>query len=86
MNRLEGEDISQIVCESIFLTEDSSPEHKEKILHDCVRRLKSQNLKIKKERLHNDIRLAQDSGDSEKLQRLTQEFHQLIKTRQGNGG
>ncbi len=81
MHRMGQEDIAQIVCESVFLEEDSTVEHKEKILDDCVRRLKSQNLKQKKERLHNEIKLAQHAGNSERLGLLLQEFHQLTKVR-----
>lgn len=81
INHFSDADISQVVCESMFSPEDSSLEHKERMVDDCVRRLKSQRLRLKKQRLHDQIKAAQHLGDEEKLRRLMEEFHYLIKKR-----
>ena len=79
MNYLNEEDISQVICESVFLPEELSAQNKEKIVNDCIQRLKNEKLKIKKQRLHEQIKTAQHLGDEERLNRLVEEFHHLIK-------
>ena len=79
MNYLNEEDISQVICESVFLPEELSAQNKEKIVNDCIRRVKKEKLKIKKQRLHEQIKTAQHLGDEERLNRLVEEFHHLIK-------
>jgi DNA primase len=81
INYLGDEDITQIVCESMFMPEDLSVQHKEKIIDDCVERLKSKKLRLKRQHLHDQIKIAQNSGDEERLNRLIEEFHYLIKKR-----
>ncbi len=78
INHLQGEDILQVICESTFLPEVSG-QNKEKVIDDCIHRLKSERLKLKKQRLHEEIKTAQHSGDQEQLNRLVQEFHSLVK-------
>jgi DNA primase len=80
VNYLEDEGILQCICESAFLPE-VSVEKKEEIVHDCVQRIKKEKGRVLRERLHEQITHAQSSGDEERLHRLMQEFHQLIKTR-----
>ncbi len=78
MNYFKEEDVSRIVCESMFLPEVNSSD-RQKVVDDCIQRLKSQKLKFKKQHLHEQIKTAQESGDQEKLNRLVEEFHYLIK-------
>jgi len=80
MNDLGENDVSQIICESTFLPEVSSQD-KEKVIDDCIQRLKNERLKFKKQKLHDEIKQAQHLGDEESLQRLTREFQYLIKKR-----
>ncbi len=80
MNYIEGDEALQIIRESTFMPEVSE-ENKEKIIDDCIKRLKSERLKFKKEQLHDEIKAAQIIGDDEKLGRLMQQFHDLIKKR-----
>jgi DNA primase len=80
INYLGEDDISQIICESTFLPEMSLP-NREKVIDDCIERLKSQRTRLKKQHLHDQIKRAQALGDEENLQRLIQEFDQLIKKR-----
>ena len=81
INYLNDDSISQIICESTLLPQISS-ENKENVINDCIQRLKNERLRIKKEHLHEQIKTAQASGEEEKLNRLMQEFHCLIKERQ----
>jgi len=78
INYLDDDGISQVICESTFLPNISSQD-KDKILDDCIRRLKSERLRFKRQQLHDQIKTAQDSGDEERLHRLVQEFQQLTK-------
>jgi len=80
INHLEGEDILQVICESTFLPEVSGQD-KGKIIDDCIQRLKSEKLRLKKQCLHEEIKTAQHLGDEERLNRLMQEFHHLVKKR-----
>lgn len=79
MNYLPEEDISQIISESMFLPEGLSSHNKERAADDCIKRLKSEKLRLKRHNLHNQIETAQNLGEEEKLQRLMQEFHHLVK-------
>lgn len=81
MNRLSDEFCAQVVCESMFLPESLSHEQKETVMMDCVRRLKNERLKLKRQSLHNQIKAAQQTGDEERLGRLIEEFDCLIKQR-----
>lgn len=73
------EDISQILCESIFLPEDLTEQHKEEVVDDCIGRLKAKRLRLKRQNLHDQIKTAQKSGDEKVLNRLIEEFHYLIR-------
>ncbi|MDD4894698.1 MAG: DNA primase [Candidatus Omnitrophica bacterium] len=78
ISHLNDEVMSQVICESTMLPQ--VPEkNKENIINDCICRLKNERLKVKKQRLHEQIKTAQESRDEEKLDRLMQEFHCLIK-------
>ncbi len=79
MNRLD-DDVLGLLSESTFLPE-IPPEDKERIIDDCVRRLKNKRLNLKKDYLRREIKIAQEMGDNLKLEKLMQEFHHLIKKR-----
>lgn len=80
MNHFVQEDVSEVVCESVF-TPDIALEDKEKVIDDCIQRLKGRKIKLKRQCLHDQIKIAQKSGDEEQLKRLVEEFHSLIKKR-----
>jgi len=80
INYLGDENISQLICESSFLPEVSSQD-KEKIVDDCIQRLKKKSLELKKHRLEEEIKRAERSGDEEGLNRLKHEINYLIKQR-----
>jgi DNA primase len=79
MNYLDEEGITQVIGEAMFLPEDLSGQDKEKLIQDCIKRLKHERIKLKRHHLHEQIKTAQDTGDEETLERLMQEFHYLIK-------
>ncbi|MFA5362041.1 MAG: DNA primase [Candidatus Omnitrophota bacterium] len=78
INHFADTEISGLICESAF-TRDTEPSNKEEIVDDCIRRLKSKKKDSRKRFLHEEIKNAQKSGDEEKLHKLMQEFHSLIK-------
>ena len=80
VNYLSEEDVSQVVCESMFLPEVTT-QNREKAIDDCIQRIKSEKIRLKKQDLHDQIKIAQKSGDEEKLHSLVEEFHHLIKKR-----
>jgi len=84
MNHL-GDDVLELVSESVFLTQNSlsSEAHREKVVCDCIQRLKNEKIKSERQRLHEQIKAAQHVGDEALLSRLTEEFHCLIKKKAG---
>jgi DNA primase len=78
INHFNEEDVSQIVCESIFL-DDIAKHDKEKLVDDCIQRMKLDKKRLRREDLHEQIKAAQHLGEEERLQELMQEFHNLIK-------
>jgi DNA primase len=81
VNLCGDEDISGLICESVFLPEGASIEQKERMVDDCIQRLKAQRLRKKKLSLHDQIRNAQDLGDEQGVTKLIEEFHGLLKTK-----
>ncbi|MBM3249477.1 MAG: DNA primase [Candidatus Omnitrophica bacterium] len=79
VNHITDEDFSELVCESAVMQEDFSAGHKEKVVADCIQRLKSERLKIKKQKLAEEIRRAQHLGDEPRLKELMEEFHYLLR-------
>ena len=80
MNYFEDDDTLQLICESTLLPEVSGQD-KERIVTDCIQRLKSQRLLVKRQRLQEEIKIAENLGDEERLNRLKEEFNYLIKMR-----
>jgi hypothetical protein len=76
---LADEELSQLLCESQFM--EVPDENREKIVNDCVRRLKADRIKLKKYQLHEEIKAAQHSGDEQRLRSLMEEFDNLIRKR-----
>jgi DNA primase len=78
INHFGDEDILHVVCESAFMPEISE-EQKEKVVGECIQRLKNDRIKNKRQDLHDQIIVAQRLGDNKRLDSLMREFHQLIK-------
>lgn len=52
---------------------------KERIVDDCILRITKEKSKLNKSRLHQEIKRAQDSGDSQRLDELVIEYNRIIK-------
>jgi hypothetical protein len=78
INYLNDDGALRVICESTFLP-SVSLEDKERVIDDCIHRLKSEKLRFKKQQLHEEIKSAQHLGDEERLDRLIQEFQHLTK-------
>jgi DNA primase len=78
LNYLGQDDLSQIVCESTFMPEVSAIE-KEKVVDDCIMRLKKNRSQLKRKKLQEAIKSAETSGNEEELNKLKKEFNFLIK-------
>jgi DNA primase len=81
MSHLKDDDISQVICESVFMPDNYTLQHKERVVDDCIQRIKKEKLKLTRQRLHEEILSAQQSGDEERLQGLMEEFYHLTKKR-----
>lgn len=82
LNYFQDESVAQLICESSFMTGITS-ENKDRVVADCIQRLKNEKNRLHRQRLHDEIKLAQRSGDEERLHTLIQEFHDLIKKEAG---
>lgn len=78
INHLEGEDVLQFVCES-SLTTDMAGQDRERAINDCIKRLKKERIKSRRQYLQDEIKNAQYSGNEERLKSLMQEFCNLAK-------
>ena len=78
LNYLGQDDLSQIVCESTFMPEVSAIE-KEKVVDDCIMRLKKNRSQLKRKKLQEAIKSAETAGNEEELNKLKKEFNFLIK-------
>jgi DNA primase len=78
ISHFADDSITQIICESTLLP-DIALDNKEEVLCDCIQRLKKEKMKVKKQRLHEEIRAVQDLGDEPRLKGLMQDFHRLVK-------
>lgn len=77
INYLE-DDMIKCICESTFKTEIIE-EDKDRVIDDCIQRLKNRKLLLKRQHLQEEIRLAEELGDDDKLRALQEEFFNSIK-------
>ncbi|MBU1125616.1 MAG: DNA primase [Candidatus Omnitrophica bacterium] len=82
VNSVEGEGISKIIGESVFSPDEVSIEDRDRILDDCIQRIRNQGTRLKRQSLHEQIKAAQHLGDDERLQSLMREFHHLVRSSQ----
>ena len=74
------EAVSRFICESTLMPEISSND-RERVVNDCMARLKNNRLKARKDLLQEEIKKAQHSGEEQKLHELIEEFNNLTKMR-----
>ncbi|MCM8792055.1 MAG: DNA primase [Candidatus Omnitrophica bacterium] len=75
----QQDNILPLLCE-LSLSPSIDDNDKEKIIEDCVYRLKERKIKIQRENLHREIKLAQRVGDTERLNILIKEFCRLSRS------
>jgi DNA primase len=80
VNQLKDEEITRLVCESSCMPEVFQQD-KEKILSDCIQRLKMKRLVSRRHCLQKEIKAAQSSGNEAQIQKLMHEFQHLIQKR-----
>lgn len=80
MNYLGDDEAINIISELATLEIHDCP-NKEKLISDCVRRLKRDKIVYRCQELHKQIELAQSSGNHEALTPLIYEYNALIKQR-----
>lgn len=78
VNRFEDQNIVRLIAQ--LATDDQIiAGDKDKIHRDCVARLKKDRVKSHRKELIEKMKQAQEAGDAEALERLKQQFYQLIK-------
>ncbi len=78
MHYLQDTDAANIVRESTF-TDEVDNRQREKILSDCIARVKSNKQRRLRGQIQDELRKAQKDGDETKIQHLMERFSQLIK-------
>jgi DNA primase len=78
INYLDDQESLECICESVF-SPDISVDHKERIVDDCIKRIKNRKIVLMRQRLQEEIKMAEELGDEKKLDELRQEFCSLIK-------
>lgn len=80
INYLDDEEAINIIAELAALDIHDCPD-KEKLISDCVKRLKRDKLAYRCKQLHKEIQTAQSSDNGEILNKLILEYNTLIKQR-----
>ena len=80
INYLDHEEAINIISELAALDIHDCPD-KEKLISDCVKRLKRDKLAHRCKQLHKEIQTAQSNGNGEILNKLILEYDTLIKQR-----
>ena len=78
VNYLEDKESLECICASVFQSE-VSVENKERVVEDCINRIKHKRVVHNRQRLQEEIKLAEESGDEGKLDKLREEFCNSIK-------
>lgn len=80
ISSLDDEGSANLVSE-LMAIEDIPPEDINKIVSDCVSRIKKHRLNMQRQHLTNQIKMAQKACDVERLNHLVVEFQNLLRTR-----
>ncbi|OGX18935.1 MAG: hypothetical protein A3K83_06580 [Omnitrophica WOR_2 bacterium RBG_13_44_8b] len=80
INYFADEEISKVLCEST-LSPEINEQDREKIVTECIQRIKNTKLSSRRQRLQEEIKVAENLGDEDKINRLKEEFNCLIKKR-----
>jgi urease gamma subunit len=80
MNYIDDEEAINLISELAALDIHDCP-NKEKLISDCVQRLKRDKILYRCHELHKEIQNAQNLGDATNLEILISEYNNLIKQR-----
>lgn len=75
IHQLNDDNLSHIICETLAETENFID--REKCLHDCIIRIKQDDLKSKREKLTTLIKEAEQRGDETRIMELVREMDTL---------
>ncbi|MFH1867954.1 MAG: DNA primase [Candidatus Omnitrophota bacterium] len=75
IHQLDDDNLSHIICET--LTETENFVDRERCLHDCILRIKQDELKLKREKITTLIKEAEQRGDEIRLMNLVKELDTL---------
>ena len=78
MSSVEDQKVLQTIS-ALMLSGETLLGDKKRIYGDCIQRLKEERLRSRRRDLMEQMHLAKNTGDFQKLDELTQEFNQLIK-------
>lgn len=79
LEMVEEPQLRRLICESSVTDADGAKTDIRAVIDDCVRRIKHSRLKERQKRLHEEIKKAQASHDSNRVRALMEEFHILVK-------
>ncbi len=78
INHLENRnELNVLISEVVSMAETFSD--KEKVLVDCITRIKKDNIKIEMDKLQAAIKSAHESKDEDKVKKLLSEYNNLVK-------
>jgi DNA primase len=78
MSSFEDQKVLQTIS-ALMLSGETRLGDKKRIFGDCIQRLKEERLRSRRRDILEQMHLAKNAGDSQKLDELTHEFNQLIK-------
>lgn len=78
INYFDDDESMRFICESSISSEETT-ENRDRVLEDCIRRLKSRRLSLMREQLQNEIKFAEKNKDYDKLDKLTREVQASYK-------
>jgi DNA primase len=76
---LSNDDATARLIAGLSIPEELINIDKEKTFHDCIKRLRQDRLKMRRQKLSAQIKIAEYKGDKEAVNRLKQEYNLLIK-------
>lgn len=78
MGCFHEKEITQMLS-GLSASDDEVFEDKTRIHRDFIERIKQDRMKLKRQDLHRQIRLAEEAGDMTRLNELTEQFNRLVK-------
>ena len=77
----DDEEVKNIISEAVSIRDTLLD--RQKVLTDCINRIKQDDFKEELDRLRTEIRFAQDSNDTNKINDLISKYNKLLKLHKG---